>query len=492
MNKNYKTNRGIPYILGFIFAMLVAVLIVPSVMAGEPTGNNPSDAMRVTNAWQTLAPNASRWLYFDYTGDKSKILVTVDDNGASNLQVAIFTPEQVIALQSDPTIAPVGLASLPNPNSSDAIHDLVWLGAFNFPGRFFVVVTNNQTASITFRLQVSGTSVTLFPAPTPTPAPWLALLNLYNMPVPSGSFQGQLVFQEASGGNIYTVNGDGSNLKRVTYGLDPAWSPDGKQIAFTRWNSPTGVFIANADGSNEQAIMNADQAMSPQWNSAGNQIAFAWQKGGKAETVRCVGNNCTVIPANLYWKIGVVQLGQVVDDVTSYPLSEPDCTNHCFSPTWSNDGRYIAFAETGIGILRTDLLAPKQIDPDVTVPKSVTTLFNEMTRVQSTAYSPDGKQIAFQAVQNDRWEVFVMNADGSNVRALLQSKVPALTRGINNVAPVWSPNGKEILFLSDRNGKWEFFVASVDGSNLRQVLKSVTDSIAIRYDFSNERVADWK
>jgi Tol biopolymer transport system component len=65
-------------------------------------------------------------------------------------------------------------------------------------------------------------------------------------------------------------------------------------------------------------------------------------------------------------------------------------------------------------------------------------------------------------------------------------------RAVNNVAPVWSPDGKEILFLSDRDGKWEFFVINVDGSNLRQVLKNVTDTVSIQYGFSNERVMDWK
>jgi Tol biopolymer transport system component len=61
----------------------------------------------------------------------------------------------------------------------------------------------------------------------------------------------------------------------------------------------------------------------------------------------------------------------------------------------------------------------------------------------------------------------------------------------NNVAPRWSPDGKQILFLSDRNGSWEFFVISPDGTGMQQVLKGVTDSMKISYNFNNERVVDW-
>ncbi|MCU0501412.1 MAG: SH3 domain-containing protein [Anaerolineae bacterium] len=51
-----------------------------------------------------------------------------------------------------------------------------------------------------------------------------------------------LVFQTESGGPIYVMNANGSNLRYLTTGIDPAISPDGKQVAFTRWaGSSTGV-----------------------------------------------------------------------------------------------------------------------------------------------------------------------------------------------------------------------------------------------------------
>jgi uncharacterized protein YraI len=49
------------------------------------------------------------------------------------------------------------------------------------------------------------------------------------------SARGKLVFMTSSGGDIYLVNADGSGLRRLTNGIDPVLSPDGTQVAFTRW-----------------------------------------------------------------------------------------------------------------------------------------------------------------------------------------------------------------------------------------------------------------
>ena len=87
-----------------------------------------------------------------------------------------------------------------------------------------------------------------------------------------------------------------------------------------------------------------------------------------------------------------------------------------------------------------------------------------------------------------------VNADGTNATGITSPNQILYTLFnviVNNVAPAWSPDSKQILFLSDRNGKWEFFVVNADGSNIRQVLKNVTDLVPLRFDFENERMMDW-
>jgi Tol biopolymer transport system component len=66
-----------------------------------------------------------------------------------------------------------------------------------------------------------------------------------------------------------------------------------------------------------------------------------------------------------------------------------------------------------------------------------------------------------------------------------------LERRPNNVSPAWNPNGKQIVFLSDRSGEWEFYVMDADGSNQRQILKNVTETLKVQYEGGSERVVSW-
>ena len=180
------------------------------------------------------------------------------------------------------------------------------------------------------------------------------------------------------------------------------------------------------------------------------------------------------------WKIGVVELNKPVEgDTTKNVLTEPQCTNHCFAPAWDPTGRYLVYADAAIGLMSTD-----------TMTNSVWTMYNYTPKVQTPSYSPDGTKVVFQYAQHDHWEVAVLNLADGNVTPLT-SPDPLSFRLVNNVAPAWSPDSKQVLFLSDRHGKWEFYVVNADGTNIRQVLQSVTNQLTIQYYFSNERVIDW-
>ena len=82
-----------------------------------------------------------------------------------------------------------------------------------------------------------------------------------------------IVFQFNSGGAIYAMDPNGKNLRYLTTGMDPALSPDGKQVAFTRWdgqdNGVTGsVWVINVDGTGErQVAAGANQPKSPTWSA---------------------------------------------------------------------------------------------------------------------------------------------------------------------------------------------------------------------------------
>ena len=108
---------------------------------------------------------------------------------------------------------------------------------------------------------------------------------------PSAAAQGSgtIVFQTVSGGPIYAVEPDGSNLRYLTTGMDPALSPDGQRVAFTRWEGPGhgafgSLWVISIDGSGERMIVgDVRQPKAPVWSPDGRQIAISIQEGGRLQ-----------------------------------------------------------------------------------------------------------------------------------------------------------------------------------------------------------------
>ena len=89
----------------------------------------------------------------------------------------------------------------------------------------------------------------------------------------------------------------------------------------------------------------------------------------------------------------------------------------------------------------------------------VTQLTDNDGRDGFPAWSPNGKQIAFDSSRDGDLEIFVMNADGTGVTQLTDNDD-------YDGFPVWSPNGKQIAFMGNRDGDREIFVMNADGSNV--------------------------
>ena len=106
---------------------------------------------------------------------------------------------------------------------------------------------------------------------------------------------------------------------------------------------------------------------------------------------------------------------------------------------------------------------------------SVTRLTNSYARDWQPARSPDGRRVAFESERDGAREIYAVNADGSD-----------LTRLTNNDAhdyqPVWSPDGRRIAFISERDGdrlrvprNQEIYVMNADGSDVTRLTNNVDD-----------------
>ncbi len=79
-----------------------------------------------------------------------------------------------------------------------------------------------------------------------------------------------------------------------------------------------------------------------------------------------------------------------------------------------------------------------------------TILSNHPGQDRYGSYSPDGKHIVFESDRDGNWEIYRMDATGENQERLTKSDV-------ENRRPSWHPNGKKVLFESNRNGRFELY-----------------------------------
>jgi Tol biopolymer transport system component len=302
--------------------------------------------------------------------------------------------------------------------------------------------------------------------PSPTPQP--ATSGRHN----HSSLDGKLVFQTSSGGDLYTIKADGSGLDRLTDGLDPAWSPDGREIAFSRWRNPWGVYLIDEDGSGEERVLDRPQTKEVTWSPDGTRLAFTINYGTSEPTEFCFFGFCFTIPARFNAEIWVANLQ--TGELLNLPLDD----GAVHAPTWSPTADRIVFAGRQ-GLAWIDLEDMEQGRFASSSPWDNSPLF-----------SPDGQRIAFMGRVHNRWEIFVMKADGSGRRQLTHSN-PELEEPPSNVAPAWSPDGKSIAFLSNRDGPWRIYVMRADGSQQRSMFGAELDRLGFRYEWASERVLSW-
>jgi Tol biopolymer transport system component len=286
-----------------------------------------------------------------------------------------------------------------------------------------------------------------------------------------------LAIQEQSGGKIHLVDLASGAQRVLTTGSDPALSPDGRTVAFWREEGgERGLYLINTDGTNERRILaRGEQLRAPAWSPDGSKIVFSHVTGQRH--CRDVGWGICMpdqFPYNRMFPLQLMDKWSLARvDRDGGGLQDLASTSNAVAPDWSQRG--ILYGGSGI-----------QLTQDVSDESQNRVVLGEF-RYQDPAAQPGGDRIVFHSLEKDHWEIFTANSDGSNVTALTRPATTLITPLPHNVAPVWSPDGQHIAFLSNRTGQWKIWVMNADGSNQRPL----PIDVPVTYNYQSEQAVSW-
>jgi eukaryotic-like serine/threonine-protein kinase len=319
---------------------------------------------------------------------------------------------------------------------------------------------------------------------------------------------------EREGGGIFLMGATGESVKRLTnFGFNPAWSPDGKEIACadegpldpaSRNNPNSRIWAVNV-ATGEKRLVTKEDSIQPNWSPHGYRIAY----GGRRNAAQ---RDIWTIPAG----------GGEAIEVTNDAAVEG-------SPVWSPDGKYLYFASDRSGSMNVWRVPIEETTGKVLGPaEAVTTpspysaqlsfsrdgkrmVYMHMVtsgNLQRVAFdpvretvtgqpvwitqgsrtaafpnlSPDGEWLAFRALVGQHENLFVVRGDGTGLRQLTDDVY-------KDREPRWSPDGKRIAFFSDRTGKWEVWMINADGSGLHQITYATAPALNPTWSPDGSRIA---
>jgi len=481
------------------FGAVAALLVLAACAGGEQTTGVPVATLLspegVNHIQSSFSPDGSRVAWWMPGEDGWDVMIAKADlSGARvaashNLQAwgLVWSPDsrEVTTGVSPVNVADIGII----PADSGPVRLLTNTPAFEVPtswsprgDRLTYTVTGEGAALRAAILNPATGASTPLPVGATPVARWS----------PDGK---QLTLEALNGGaGIWVADSMGGNAKQLTaegQEADARWSPDGTEIAYVSRRTGTGDIwvIPAAGGTPRQLTHDIREDNSPRWSPDGKWIAFFSQRGrqGDVWVVPAAGGTELRVTddaaeeGNLQWvgKSSTLAYHTGISGQTLWALTVQDGKERRLTPDSirigqiypSPDGRDVVYE-----VLRGGGVSDLQVMP---IAGGASRTLVAGTSINTGAnWSPDGKALVFLSNRAGNFDVWIVPAEGGEPRQL--TTWPTNEGG--NTAAQWSPDGSHVYFLSPHdaapfNDVWK--VPAVGGEPVRVTRTGTINGLAV-------------
>jgi eukaryotic-like serine/threonine-protein kinase len=311
---------------------------------------------------------------------------------------------------------------------------------------------------------------------------------------PAYSPDGTLIaFHESDeDGGIFIAGATGESVRRVTdAGFDPAWSHDGKKIAYSTEEvrdpsarqTVSSMYVVDVAGGAPKKIVEGD-AIEPSWSPSDDRIVYWSNNGGQRDIFTVAATGGTRVPVTndpaLDWsptwspdgnsvyfssdRGGAMNLWRIaIDQATGQPKGEPlpvttGVQASASLPRLSKDESRLVFRS------RVASVNPVAIPFDPATNRAgVPVVLDSSNNIRIPSdVSPDGTQVAYFSIGERQEDIFISGPAGKGMRHVTDDAP-------RDRAPVFTRDGQALAFYSNRDGAWAIWSIRTDGGNLRKI-----------------------
>ena len=277
-----------------------------------------------------------------------------------------------------------------------------------------------------------------------------------------------IVFSSDRSGNydIWKLDLESGKLKQLTFNLandfNPAFSPNGKQIAFVSQRKEAGVYVLENEV--ERIVAPSPlRLVAPSWSIDGNQLAFI---AYLSKSSLFAPNNASYVYIKNIATGAMEQISKGDEDLFPFKINWLSNNSLLYTADGKIKTRGLAETKTKVIPFEASFLlnrAPykkKYYDFDNEIERTPLGIVGPMV-------SPDGKKVVFTALSH----IYIQEIGG---------KLSQITEGPHvDLYPEWSPDGRNIAYISDLNGKMDIWIQNIESGEKRLLTTKVTDDVSL-------------